>query len=44
VHALRKISYLIDFFKFNAIKFGDMLMNWFDGEKISPIVIINLGL
>ena len=36
MHALRKKkSYLIDFsFKFNAIKFGNLLMNWFILEKI----------
>jgi len=32
---LEKKSYLIDFsFKFNAIKFGNLLMNWFIREKI----------
>jgi len=42
MHALRKKSYLIDFsFKFNAIKFGNLLMNW---KKYSPIFIINLDL
>jgi len=36
MHALRKKKlYLIDFsFKFNAIKFGNLLMNWFIWEKI----------
>jgi len=36
MHALRKKkSYLIDFsFKFNAIKFGNLLMNWFIREKM----------
>jgi len=34
MHALKK-SYLIDFsFRFNAIKFGNLLMNWFIREKI----------
>ena len=42
---LEKKSFLIHFsFKFNAIQFGNMLMNWFIREKCSPIVIINLGL
>jgi len=42
---LEKKSYLVEFsFKFNAIKFGNLLMNWFIWEKCSPIVIINLGL
>ena len=41
---LEKKSYLIDFsFIFNAIKFGNLLMNWFIREKIFTIVIINLG-
>ena len=32
---LEKKSYLIDFsFKFNAIKFGNLLMNWFIREKM----------
>ena len=32
---LEKESYLIDFsFKFNAVKFGNLLMNWFIREKI----------
>jgi len=32
---LEKKSYLIDFsFKFNAIKFGNLLMNWFIWEKM----------
>ena len=32
---LEKKLYLIDFsFKFNAIKFGNLLMNWFIGEKM----------
>ena len=32
---LEKKSYLINFsFKFNAIKFGNLLMNWFIWEKI----------
>jgi len=31
---LEKKLYLIDFsFKFNAIKFGNLLMNWFIWEK-----------
>ena len=35
MHALRKKPYLIDFsFKFNAIKFGNLLMNWFIWEKM----------
>jgi len=32
---LEKKSYLIDFsFKFNGIKFGNLLMNWFTREKM----------
>ena len=32
---LEKKSFLIEFsFKFNAIKFGNLLMNWFIQEKI----------
>ena len=32
---LEKKSYLIDFaFKFNAIKFGNLLMNWFNRKKM----------
>ena len=41
---LEKKSYIIDFsFKFNAIKFGNLLMNLFIRKKCSSITI-NLGL
>jgi hypothetical protein len=42
---LEKKFYLIDFtFKFNEIKFCNLLMNWFIREKVFTYFYKNLGL